>query len=68
MQSFKERTISLQNLDEAAYPNNIGFEEMVKFYQIASNAEIARMENIIKNSDWDKFKALIQKVLGTKLK
>ena len=68
MQSFKEHTISLLNLDEQAYPNNIGFAEMVKFYQIAQPAEIDKMEAIIKAEDWNGFKNLIKKIVGVKLK
>ena len=68
MDSFKKHTISLLNLDEAAYPNNIGFTEMVKFYQVANPTDIKKMEIIIKNEDWDGFKSLIKKVTGDKLK
>jgi Txe/YoeB family toxin of Txe-Axe toxin-antitoxin module len=64
MDNFKER-IMLMN--EAAYPNNIGFSEMVKFYQVADSAQLKKMETIIKNSDWDAFKKMIKKVLGVKL-
>ena len=68
MDSFKKHTISLLNLDEQAYPNNIGFQEMVKFYQIASKSEIKYMEKLIKEEDWDGFKSLIKKIVGVKLK
>lgn len=53
---------------EAAYKGNIGFEEMVKFYQEASKDQKKKMEEIIEKGDWDKFTNLIKKVLGTKLK
>lgn len=56
-------------LDEmAAYDANIGFAEMVQFYQVADKNEIEQMELIIKKEDWAGFKRLIQKVTGTKLK
>lgn len=56
------------DIDEAAYMGNVGFEEMVEYYQKASNDEIKEMEKIIKKSDWNGFKSLIFKVLGKKLK
>ena len=65
MDNFKERIIMI---NEQAYPNNIGFSEMVKFYQVANPAQIDKMEGIIKASDWDAFKKLIKSVLGVKLK
>lgn len=55
-------------LDEASYEGNIGFEEMVKFYQIADNDEINKIEDIIKKNDWDNFKRIIKKVIGVNLK
>lgn len=65
MDKFKDRMITL---GEAAYPNNVGFSEMVTFYQVASPADIKKMESIIKAEDWEGFKKLIQKVVGVKLK
>lgn len=58
----------MPGLSEAAYPGNVGFEEMVDFYQVASKSEITEMEKIIKKGDWNKFKQLIQKVTGKDLK
>ena len=58
----------MPGLDEAAYPGNVGFEEMVKFYRVASDQEIIKMTNAIENNDWNEFKRIIQKVIGTKLK
>ena len=55
-------------MKEAAYRFNIGFEEMVKFYQAADPRPIKRMEKIIKANDWRKFKALIKEVLGVELR
>ncbi len=54
-------------LNEAAYVANIGFEELVKFYRVASNSEIDEMEDIIEKGNWDLFKRLIRKVLGVVL-
>jgi enolase len=57
-----------QIITEAPFPGNIGFEEMVKFYQNADKKQITEMEKIIKNNDWEGFKKQIKKVLGVKLK
>ena len=67
MSKFK-KFIVMPGLDEAAYPGNVGFEEMVKFWQMASDKDLVKMQNAIENSDWNEFKRLIQKVVGTKLK
>lgn len=56
-------------LDEmASYDANIGFVEMVQFYQEANDKEVTQMELLIKREDWAGFKRLIQQVTGTKLK
>ena len=57
-----------ERTDEVVSPNNIGFEEMAKFYQKATPQQIKEMERMFKNENWDKFKSLIYKVLGVKLK
>ena len=54
-------------IGEASYFGNIGFAEMVKFYQIANDKEIEEIEKIIKNNDWDGFKKLIYNKLKIKL-
>jgi len=59
---------SLKFLIEAAYKGNIGFEEMVKFYTIATKAQEAEMDKAIKSNNWEKFRKLIKTVLGTELK
>lgn len=59
---------SLKFLIEAAYVGNIGFEEMVKFYQKATPAQEKEMDKAVKNNNYPKFKALIKLVLGTELK
>ena len=56
-----------KNLDEAIYYGNLGFEELVKFYKAASKEELEKMEKIVKEGNWLKFKALIEKVTKAKL-
>jgi hypothetical protein len=63
-----KKYILMPGLSEAAYPGNIGFEEIVSFYQVASKSEISEMEKLIKKGDWNKFKELIKKVTGKELK
>ncbi len=53
---------------EAAYVGNIGFAEMVDFYRKANKAQEKEMDKAVKNNNFDDFKALIQTVLGVKLK
>ena len=48
------------DLDEAAYMGNIGFEELVKYYQTASKKDIIRIDEIIERGDWDEFKKQIK--------
>lgn len=56
-----------EDIKEAVSLFNIGFEEMVRFYNQATPQQIKQMEKIIKDSNWKKFKALIKKVLGVEL-
>ena len=43
----KKKMILMPGINEAAYPGNIGFEEMVKFYKYAMEYEIEEMEKVI---------------------
>jgi hypothetical protein len=54
-------------LSEQSYSGNLGFEEMVKFYNEATPKQIKQMEKIIKDGDVSKFKKLIQNVINVKL-
>ena len=56
-----------EDMKEAIGKFNIGFEEMVNFYNKANPQEIKKMERIVKNNDWTKFKVLIKKVIGIEL-
>ena len=57
-----------EDIKEAVSAFNIGFEEMVKFYNVATPKQIRQMEQIVKTNNWKKFKALIKKVLGVELR
>ena len=57
----------IQILNEIAFGGNVGFAEMVAFYQTASPADIAEMEKVTKANDWNGFKKLIKRVLKVKL-
>lgn len=54
-------------LSEQSYAGNLGFEEMVKFYNEASPKDIKKMEKIIKSGDLSSFKKLIKNVINVKL-
>jgi hypothetical protein len=58
----------LKKLLEMTYNGNIGFEEMVLFYQRADAHTIKKMENVAKREDWPAFKKLIQDTIGKELK
>jgi len=55
-------------VNEAAYPHNIGFQELVEFYKVAKKIQKIQMEKLIKEEDWEGFKKLIRKTMGVKLK
>ena len=54
--------------NEAAYPGNLGFVELCKFWDIASKSEKSKMDDILQKEDWIGFKRLINKVVKVKLK
>lgn len=54
-------------LPEAAYPGNLGFEELVNFYDVATDSERKQLDKAIKKNNWYEFKLLIQKVLNVTL-
>lgn len=48
MSRMKHYIINYKKVDEASYDANMGFTEMVNFYQIASKGEISKLERLIK--------------------
>lgn len=68
MSRFKNYIMAPGTLNEAKYEGNIGFEELSAFYKKANDKEIEQMEKILNDEDWEAFKELIRKVVGTKLK
>jgi hypothetical protein len=54
-------------IHEVAGVQNLGFDEMVRFYQTATPRQIKQMEKIAKSNNKKKFIELIKKVLGVKL-
>jgi hypothetical protein len=54
-------------IKEASYAGNIGFQEMINFYQVASPSDIKKMEMLVKKASWSGVKKLFQKVLGVTL-
>lgn len=55
-------------LNEASYAGNLGFEEMMKFYDMASSKQIKALEKLIDRGRESLAWKLVQKVTGTKLK
>jgi hypothetical protein len=54
----------VKDLWETAYPDNVGFSEVVKFYQRATGVQKDKMANLCRDNDWDGYKNLIKKVVG----
>jgi hypothetical protein len=57
----------LKRLEEASYPGNLGFIEMVKFYQVAGKEEIKTMEKHLKSNEPNKAWELLKKVTKVNL-
>lgn len=69
MSRLEHYITNYDRLDElAAYTGNLGFMELTEFYNKADKTEIAKLEKLIKNDDWEGFKRIIQQVIGVKLK
>jgi len=54
-------------VNEASYKDNLGFVELVKFYQKANKSQVKEMEVALKHNDWEWFKKIIKQVLGVVL-
>jgi len=57
-----------ESVNEFSYKGNMGFEEMMKFYDTASKKEIQALERLIDKGKEKTAWRLVQKVTGTKLK
>lgn len=68
MSNFIKIIDATKIITEMTYPGNIGFEEIVAFYQKATQSQIKELEKVIKDEDWEGFKTQIKKVLNIKLK
>lgn len=55
-------------IKEVAYAGNLGFQEMIAFYNKATEDQIKKMENMIKKKSWEGVKKLFKSVLGIELK
>lgn len=67
---MKVKDFILENMDEASYEGNIGFEEMVKFWKTAKKEDLQKMNKVLSKSkpSFDEFKELIRDIIGTELK
>lgn len=52
---------------EACYDGNMGAMEMFKFYQIATESEIKKLESLMENDKIKEAWSFVQKVTGMKL-
>ena len=50
----------MKDIWNASLPESIDFDAMVKFYRTATENQIQKMKNAIKNNDWQTFKKLIK--------
>lgn len=55
------------NLDEAAYPGNLGFAELYRFHQKATPQQKQELSAALERGDIEKFFKLIHEVTGVKL-
>lgn len=53
---------------ERSYKGNMGFEEMMKFYDVASNSDIKKLETLIDKNKTEEAWDLLQQVTGINLK
>jgi hypothetical protein len=54
-------------LHELSYTSNLGFQEIMMFYQKATHNQIEELERVCKKADWESFKRLVHNVLGIQL-
>jgi tRNA A37 threonylcarbamoyltransferase TsaD len=50
-----------------AYPGNLGFQEMMSFYQSADDQQIKLMESYLNSGDFDSAWTLLQEATDTQL-
>lgn len=55
-------------IKEISYSGNIGFEEMILFYQKANPNDIKKMEMLIRKKSWEGIRKLFKKILNIELK
>lgn len=67
---MKMKDYILEELDEASYPGNIGFEEMVQFWKKAEKEDLKKMDKLLSKPkpDFSEFKDLIRNVVDVNLK
>jgi hypothetical protein len=58
---------AMYTFSEASYPGNLGATEMFAFYRMATKKQIDEMERLLKVGDYDKVRALLNKVTGSNL-
>lgn len=54
--------------EDAVYAGNMGFEELIRFYQKADESLTDKMDSYVRAGNWNAIKKLIKQVLGIELK
>lgn len=65
--SFDSAVRNTFGIKDASYAGNVGFEEMTKFYKVASKEDQNLMDQFANQGNWQNIKNLIRKVLGITL-
>jgi len=55
-------------IEEAVYDGNLGFEEMMRFYQKAESRDISEMERLLRDGDFKAAWKLLKRVTGVALR
>lgn len=55
----------VKDLWDTTCSDNVGFPEVAKFYQRATEVQKDEMANFCRDNDWDGFKNLIKKIVET---
>lgn len=67
IQFFKHGGMGEETIREASYPGNIGVMEVFKFFQIASENQKKKFNDLVKNKKEQEAWEFMQKVTGVKL-
>lgn len=58
---------NFSQIKEASYKGNMGFEEMMRFYEVASKSQATKLEKLLDEDDLEAAWDLVEKVTGKSL-